>query len=405
MINKSTKSSRFADEIIFSRSKNHPLNGVYYIAVQGFEYSSFSIRATAKREEGDTIVPIQLTEGQSHNEYIHGEKDKKVFQFRTMMYGSYVSDIRISLTKGVGDFRVYVKDGKIPTPTNYDYKSFDGSDIIMRKTDKNFKPIGIKYILVVPHSKYSTFPTKSRFSIKWSTATSIENINSDYPAHGTVQVGHYSYFKYHSLKNDKKLTVSLTPISGESNLIVSIDPENEMPTTQNNTYHSRKEGRDSIVIDNNALFKNNPNCSPSHLGLIGGKPCEVYIGVYCVDSTDSIDQRKNDSCLFSVKVYQESGRHHLLFDGTPQKDHVEKDQMMVYYMPIDTDKDYLYIAANAEVGDIKIYASFVDQSQKLEELISPTKKENAKKSKGVSHSQLIHFTKKEVRNNCEEFDE
>lgn len=406
MINKSLRSSRFADEIIFSKNKDTSLLGVYIVAVQGFEYASYSIRATVKREEGEDVsVPIQLTEGQSHFEFIHGKNDHKIFQFKTMMYGNFVSDIRISLTKGLGDFKFYLRNGKVPTTTEYDYKSVDGSDIIMRKTDEKFEPVGIKYILVVPNTKYGTHPKRSRFSIKWSTATSIYMINNDYPVHGTVQVGQYIYFKYHSVTQVKELTVSLTPISGESNLVISTDHTNEIPTIDKNNYHSKKEGKDSIVIDGSTLFENNPNCNPSHATMVGGNPCEIYIGVYCGDSSHTIGAISNDSCSFSLKVYEEFGLQHLLFDGTPQKDHVKQGQLMTYFMPIETEKDYLYIAGNAEVGDINIYASFVDQSEKSDDLLNPTKDEHIKKSKAISHSQLIHFSKKEVRKNCEEFDE
>ena len=68
-------------------------------------------------------------------------------------------------------------------------------------------------------------------------------------------------------------------------------------------------------------------------------------------------------------------------------------------MPLDVEKDYLYIAANAELGDINVYVSFESQNEKLDDIDGPTRDEHIKKSKGAGHSQLIHFTKKEVRKN------
>jgi len=71
---------------------------------------------------------------------------------------------------------------------------------------------------------------------------------------------------------------------------------------------------------------------------------------------------------------------------------------MTYYMPLDKAKD-LYVSANAELGDIKLYASFGDLSTKNAEIMKPTKEEHIRGSKEVGHSQMIHFKRNEVKEN------
>ncbi|CAI2385317.1 unnamed protein product [Moneuplotes crassus] len=407
---KSERSSRFADEVTFSKTQGKgSLLGVYYIGVKGLEYTSFSLRASLKREgeeeDKKTIVPILLREGVTHNEFLHGENDSKYFRFKTSMDENSLADIRITLTASSGDYSYYVKSGSLPKPTYYDYASLDGSDIMMKKTDEKFKPKGIKYILVVPNHKVGPFPQRGRFSIKYSTGHGLQPIKQNTPVHGTVKIGEYDYFRYHSLTKVDQLTVSLTPLSGESDLVVSTDPSNDSPTMKNSSYHSSKVGKDSILIDGRDLFESNPSCDPKETARTGENPCEIYIGVYCADSTYSINERAKDSCSFSLKVYSNKGAGHLLHDGTPQKDHVKETEIMTYYMPLDKSKENLYITANAEVGDIKLYAIFADHSTNAFKVLKPSTDDYVKASTDVGHSQMIHFTRKEVKKDCEDFEE
>lgn len=402
---KSSRSSRFADEVSFDKVVNQSLMGVYFVGVQGFEYSSYSLRASIVRggESSESIVPVQLTEGIAQNEFLKSKSDKKYFQFKTQMYGNTVSDIRISVTPVVGEFSVYVKSGEIPTLDNYDFKAQDGSDIIMWKDSANFKPVGMKYVLVVPASRYGAEDYKDyRFTIKYATSNSISVIVKDAPAFGNVQIGKYDYFRYHSITKVNSLTVSLTSLSGDANLVVSIDPSNEFPTKTKNSYHSMKEGKDSIELDGSKLFDKNPSCNPNQASLLGSKACNIYIGVYCGDN-NSPESRKNDSCSYTLKVYEGLGLPHMLIDGVPQKDHVKQAELLTYYMPILADKDYLYIAATSEIGDVNIYVTFADQEERSSDLALPTRDDHMKKSKHVAHSQLVHFTKKELKKNCAEF--
>lgn len=196
------------------------------------------------------------------------------------MYGESISDIRISLTQYMGKVQMYVKQGSMPTVTDFDYASVDGDDIIMRTSDRNFQPVGMKYILLIPLDRFGTNFNIVRYSLEYTTRRSISQITKDVPVFGSCKYGHTNAYKYVAIEKGQDLTISLTDLSGDPNLLVSIDPRNPNPTIENNTYHSRKEGMDSITIKGSDLFTTNPSCNPSAQTLLGGSPCEIYIGIY-----------------------------------------------------------------------------------------------------------------------------
>ena len=404
---KSARSRRFADEVTFNRDENQSLIGVYYIAVQGFEYSSYSIRASITRgSDPEKIVPVQLSEGIMINDIITEEFFKKFYQFKTAMYGNSISDIKISLTQISGEFTYYVKSGAIPTESDYDYKSEDGSDITLKTTDSKFQAVGMKYVMVVPNIRYGQESTTYRYALEYTTMRSISVVKKDVPSFGTVAIGKINYYKYISIDKGADATISLTALTGDANLLVSIDPSLPYPTLETNDFHSKKVGTDSIKIKGDKLFDKNPSCIPSQQALLGSKPCEIYIGVYCSDSSGVPETREGTSCSYSLKLYtEEYGFPHMLIDGTPQKDSTQQAKNINYFMPVEAKRDYLYIAATADKGDVNIFISFSDQSQKNEDLVLPNSKSYIKKGKGIAHSQVIHFTKKELKKHCSEFTE
>ena len=395
---KSDKSRRFVDQVIFKDLQNSTSIGRYYIGVKGYEYSSFSIIASVKRQgENDTIVPIQLSEGISLADHL-SSNGKKYYQFKTYMYGDSVSPIKISVNEYSGSAKFYVGQGKIPTEEQYDYASENGQDLIINHEDKKFKPVGMKYILVVPTKRNTA--KNIRYTIEWTTKTSISKIKINMPIFDSVQYGeHYAYYKYVVIEKQESYTISLTSLSGDPNLIVSIDPHNPLPTIENHKYHSKKEGSDSIFVERQDLASMNPSCRSSGENLLGAEPCEIYIAVYCAPASGSfVDD--SDSCAYSLKLYPDNENMHMLVDGMPQKDSVRQTSSLYYYVNINKDIDSLYIASSAIIGDIGMYVKFNDFDQKDDEIDLPAEDDVPKEAKHIGHSQLIHFSNKEVLKYC-----
>lgn len=90
----------------------------------------------------------------------------------------------------------------------------------------------------------------------------------------------------------------------------------------------------------------------------------------------------------------------MLIDGIPQKDVVQETKSLYYFMDVEKERDYLYITANAKNGEVKVYVSFVDQRDEIDERVLPSKRSHSQKSKGVGHSESIHFSKKDIIRNC-----
>lgn len=406
---KSTRSRRFADEVTFVKEKDKSLIGVYYLAVQGFEYSTYTIRASINRGEDLTkVIPVQITEGVMLNDAINNANTKKYYQFKSRMFGTGITDIKISVTPVAGKVKFYAKLSELPTPSNYDYLSVEGSDIFIKTTDKKFDPLGNYYILVVPEIISETEFSPCKFSIKYSTSRSITELQKDLPVFGTVNVQKYDNYKFTYIEaKGADVTISLTPLSGNPNLLVSIDPQKSFPTIQNYDFHSKKDGKDSIFISGDKLFSTNPSCNPFQQPLLGAKPCEIFIVVYCGDQANTSQASTTDFCSYSLKVYTGNNLPHMIIDGMPQKDTVKDRKWMYYFMEIDPNHDYLHAVATAQVGTVGMYVSFVDQakSKQSNDLLMPTDTEHMKKSKTVGHSEIIHFSKKEIKKEWEQIKE
>ena len=404
---KSSRSRRFSDEVTFVKEGKKNLLGIYYIAVQGFEYSTYTIRASITRgSEITKIVPTQIAEGIILNDAINSAEAKKYYQFKTNMYGEGITDIKVSVTSIVGKVKFYVKSNVFPTETSYDYVSEEGNDIIMRTNDTKFQAVGNKYILVIPDSKNETNFIARKYSIKYSTSNSITELKKDVPVLGTVNVQSYDNYKFTYIETKgADVTISLTPLTGNPNLLVSIDPQKSFPTIQNYDFHSKKDGKDSIFIAGDKLFNTNPSCNPFQQPLLGSKPWEIFIVVYWGDQANSSQANKTDFCSYSLKVYTGDNLPHMIIDGMPQKDTVKDREWMYYFMSIDPSHDYLHAVVTAQVGSVGMYVSFVDQakSKKSTDLPMPTDTEHMKRSKTVGHSEIIHFSRKEIQKEWGEF--
>lgn len=107
---KSDKSRKFVDSITFKKEENKTLIGVYYLGIKGYEYSSYSVVASVIRDnDASQIVPTEIYEGLSFADDLDGATAKKYYQFKTYMFGSAISDIKIQITEYIGSVKFYVK--------------------------------------------------------------------------------------------------------------------------------------------------------------------------------------------------------------------------------------------------------------------------------------------------------
>lgn len=271
----------------------------------------------------------------------------------------------------------------------------------MKHNDAKFKATGIKYVMVVPYQKFGVNKTSSRYVIEWTTSRTISEVRKDVPTIGTVQYGHYNTYKYVAYVKGEDLTISLTPMSGDPNLLISINPSNSNPTIDNNDFHSKKVGSDSITIKGDEMFSKNPTCSPVDLNLVGSKPCEVYIAIYCAGKTN--DASEENSCSYSLKFYTTNQFMHSLLDGIPQKDGVLQTRNIYYSIDLTPNQDYLYVATTAFKGDVDTFISFESHNTREDDMKYPSGDKFIKKGKQIGHSQLIHFSSQEITNNCKDY--
>ena len=83
---------------------------------------------------------------------------------------------------------------------------------------------------------------------------------------------------------DSDVVVSVTPLTGDPNIIVSYDYANLFPTPEDPASYdqiSDTVGSDSITIKSSQRLQKNPSCTPNAKALIGSRPCQLFIAAYC----------------------------------------------------------------------------------------------------------------------------
>ena len=160
----------------------------------------------------------------------------------------------VTVTPTYGDPDLYVNlGGGIPTYSNWTYKSMSssGADSVVIST----AGAGCRYsssspdrcscsdctvlIAVIP------FSANASYSILVTTASSVTALQDNVPVRGSVSSGTYQQFRFTSPSAGSSLTVSLTVISGDADLTISLQPN---PSVQNGTWMSRLSGGDTITI-------------------------------------------------------------------------------------------------------------------------------------------------------------
>ena len=177
---------------------------------------------------------------------------------------------------------------------------------------------GIKYILVVP---INNTVKNIRHTVEWTTKLSISKIKKNMPIFGSVQYGdHYSLYKYAVIEETESYTVSLTFLSGDPNLIASINSSSPIPTREITLITLRLIEAILFLLKDLILSTRIHGVKllirqRSDLSLV------KHISIYCSpSSTPFINDI--DSCAYFLKVYADNEMIHMLVDCVPQNDSV-----------------------------------------------------------------------------------
>lgn len=145
------------------------------------------------------------------------------------MYGPMISDIDVVVTSFTGRVKFAVSVDATPTKEVAHWFSYD-RHILIKKSDPNYKNDGTYFVLVYSDDLMSAHTTseESTYTIKWNTANTMNVLSDWLSQNGRTSVQEYDYYKYlvspDQLEDD--IQISLTPLSGDPNIVISWDYEN-----------------------------------------------------------------------------------------------------------------------------------------------------------------------------------
>jgi len=332
------------DAISFTKEKDGSLNQTYHISVHGYTDSRFSIYYTTTTEKSK-IPEVWLYDGQPQMGTINiaGKQNAILYKFATSFDIEDLHPIKLILSDINGQYAIFIGADYQPTRTNYTW-FFDTSyqtSLNIFANDPHYRRKAIYYVLVEHNPNIEN--RGNSFMIKYLSGSFITDIQESIPEMNNMTRNEFLYYRYQVTNNTAPITVTVTPLSGDPDLYISLDEKNKRPTKELADLISTSFGADSITVESSEFFTKNPVCVSS--GYSSSK-CGLYIGVTCA----------SNQCSFSLTVNHKNSAGSKLIDGFPQFGKVSENNPQHFsFSPKFNSKTV--ISAYPQSGFIRIYAN------------------------------------------------
>lgn len=385
----SSQESFLPDTIFFTKEKDGYLNTTYHVSVYGFTISTFTIIYSGNLPS-TLPASIQLIDGRPQLGSLNALDSCIPYKFEVQFPNGSQHDIRISLIQTAGTYRIYAGWNYIPTMNNYTWSAQDpDTTITIKTTDPSYKQDGTYHVLVTKFSNDDN--SLHLFSIKYSTGIYTASIMEGYPESGKLDRNDYAYYKYYITELTGTITVTVTAISGDPDLFISLRPTNKMPSQIESDYLSVAYGADSIEIPAEEIMKKNIHCQPGRFSAV---ECGIYIGITC----------RYFECTYTLQVSRTKGVALKLIDGIPQNGKTTSEHPQLFLFSPNSTSIRTFISIQPKQDKVKAYANFISLSQlnhsdELSHMPTPDKHDMESTSRATSEVLLI--TSNSTRH-CEE---
>lgn len=338
----SSQESLLPDIVTFTKEKDGLLNSTYHISVFGFTVSAFTITYSTTNPS-NLPSSILLLDGRPQFTSLNDSDTSALFRFQIYFPHNMPKDIRVFLFPLSGRYNVYAGVDYIPTATNFSWQAQElDSSIYIGTADHNYRSSGTYYLLVLKAQSENLTP--HLFSVKYTTGNYIASIMEGFPEIGNLTKNDFAYYKYYVTNFDGKITVSLTPFSGDPDLFISINSSRQMPTVADADYFSTTIGIDTIDIPLEEVMKKNKECHN-----LEKRECGIYIGVKCY----------SNDCSYSLQVIRGKSVAIHLTEGIPQFAEVKPDNPKYFSYALNSLNVTTIISVQPKKGKLKAYANFI----------------------------------------------
>ena len=377
------------------------LVGIYHLMVFGTAASSFSIVAKTSIPGSNSTIQIFPGHPQKDTVYNISGHEYRIYTFPVHFTEETKQKIAVSLSVITGKFTIYVAnklsniDWKHETFL-YDWKSSSNKNhsdlstsLVIDPNDKFFL-MESTYAILVMADKF--LPDHSAtFIITLNIGNGTILLSEDVPYTGVVVKGEYSYFMFPVHYSTEDISISLTCISGDADLYVSVNPNNTHPSFGSHDYKATSFENEKLTLtwEQNIV----PICKGVEKEYkFGNKShCYVYIGVYGFDSA-----------TFIIRIHPASGLPAMLTLGQPMNGNLSQSEYGFYYQFVDVRADFK-ITVQPIFGDPDLYVNIYDKnnvSSNVSSWIRPNKQSHQFSSSSTVMTEVISFRSSDLRGLC-----
>lgn len=377
------------------------LKGTYHLMVLGIEASSLSILAKTTVPGKNTTIQIYPGHPQKDTVYNYTDRDFRIYSFPVHYSDDNRQTITITLTAITGTFNLYAANKLSNLDWNseifyYNWKASNSnhSDPSYTITITPKDPWYLSdstYLILVMAEKFLA-DKSATYTVSYTAGDGSLLLSEDTPFSGVVLMNDYSYFIFPVHFSHEDIVISLTTLSGDPDLFISVNSENTRPTSQKYDFKSTTFGNEKITLTwEEGLKEKCPNL-PVDYKFGDAVHCYMYIAVFGFETT-----------TFTIRIHPTKGLPSFLPSGQVTKGEMGNKEYEFYYSFIDTNKG-LKLILQPDQGDSDLFLNIVDKEtagNDGSQWVRPNRETNDYSSQSTVMNEEIILTASELSQKCQ----
>eukprot|EP00347_Sterkiella_histriomuscorum_P004193 403361391 len=329
---RSIRCGMYPEIIQFAKNPDDPrfktLEADYYIAVFGYTQSTYSLVYFTESEAG-VKSNIKLLTGQKQRGVMKSTNESMIYEFT--LSNSVNEDVEIRVHSENGNFQMYLGQDFIPDTDNFTASGNEHMPIIFKQENVTELQKSKYYIRVQPYQLNIKEVNQSKDSagmayvhtIGFYEQGSFIQLSLGQPIRGQISNESFHYYYLDVAQNEQDFEFSLTTISGNPDLVISLDRTNKFPNRQFNDFISEIQfTADSIHITQDQIKLAEQKS--------GKKVQNIFIGVYTTD--------QERPATYTILATQKEGFNPIqLTNGQIQEGSLQSNEEKFYYYKTGSD--------------------------------------------------------------------
>ncbi|OMJ88503.1 hypothetical protein SteCoe_9537 [Stentor coeruleus] len=375
------------------------LTGTYHIMVFANEDTFFSI--VAKESVPGKNSTIQIYPGHPQKDTIFNDPDRnyRIYFFPIHFTEETKQNIIITLSAITGNFSLYVANQL----SNLDWKKeifyynwrndvtnySDPYYIINISPDDIWYKLDSTYLILVMGESYLADNT-STYVVGFTCGDANMILNEDVPITGVVMQNEYNYYTFPIHYKHEDVTISITALTGDPDMYISVDPLNPNPTYLEYDFISTTFGSEYITLVWEQGLKDKCPDMPDDYNFGDKTECNVYIGVHGFETSTYI-----------IRVHPGKNMPMVLTLGQPINSNVNISSYNFYYTMVDTKID-VHVYLLPMIGDSDLFVNVIDSKKESDSTKweRPTREKSDYASQSSVMSEEIDISPKILENYC-----